>query len=126
MSVPANLKYTKEHEWILVEGNVGTIGITDYATSELGDIVFIDIDASLTEIAAGEKFGAIEAVKTVSELYGPCSGKVLEINAELNSAPETVNSDPYGKGWMVKIEIGNPAELDSLLDSAAYSELIGQ
>lgn len=126
MNIPANLKYTKEHEWILVEGTTGTIGVTEYAQNELGDVVFIDIEASLTELIAGEKFGVIEAVKTVSDLYAPCNGKVLEINTALNTTPETVNQDPYGAGWMIKVEITNPADLDGLLDSAAYAELIGQ
>lgn len=126
MNIPAGLKYTKDHEWILVEGNVGTIGVTEYAQGELGDIVFIDIDPGLESITVEEKFGAIEAVKTVSDLYAPCTGKVLEINSELNSTPEVVNADPYGKGWMVKVEIANPAELDALMDSAAYASLIGQ
>ncbi len=126
MNIPANLKYTKEHEWILVEGTTGTIGITEYAQQELGDVVFIDIEAGLAEIVSGEKFGVIEAVKTVSDLYAPCSGKVLSINSALNSTPETVNQDPYGAAWMIKIEITNPAELDALLDSAAYAALIGQ
>ncbi|MBI2418198.1 MAG: glycine cleavage system protein GcvH [Ignavibacteriales bacterium] len=126
MNIPANLKYTKDHEWILVEGNTGTIGVTEYAQSELGDIVFIDIDPGLEEITLEEKFGAIEAVKTVSDLYAPCTGKITAINGELNNSPESVNSDPYGLGWMVKIEIANPAELDNLLDSTAYAQLIGQ
>lgn len=126
MNIPANLKYTKDHEWILVEGNTGTIGVTEYAQSELGDIVFIDIDPGLEEITLEEKFGAIEAVKTVSDLYAPCTGKITAINGELNNSPESVNSDPYGLGWMVKIEIANPAELDNLLDSIAYAQLIGQ
>lgn len=126
MNIPANLKYTKDHEWILVEGTTGTIGITEYAQGELGDIVYIDIDAGLEAITLEEKFGAIEAVKTVSDLYAPCSGKVIAINSELNNSPESVNSDPYEKGWMIKIEIANPAELDALLDSAAYAQLIGQ
>ncbi|MBI5726265.1 MAG: glycine cleavage system protein GcvH [Ignavibacteriales bacterium] len=126
MNIPANLKYTKDHEWILVEGNTGTIGVTEYAQSELGDIVFIDIDPGLEEITLEEKFGAIEAVKTVSDLYAPCTGKITAINGELNNSPESVNSDPYGLGWMVKIEITNPAELDNLLDSTAYAQLIGQ
>lgn len=125
MAIPANLKYTKEHEWLLVEGTTGTIGITEYAQGELGDVVFIDIDAGLTEIKAGEKFGTIEAVKTVSDLYAPCGGKVLEINTALNSTPEVVNSDPYGAGWMIKIEITNAAEADALLSSDDYAALIG-
>lgn len=126
MIIPENLKYTKEHEWILIEGNTGTIGITEFAQSELGDIVFIDIDPSLASIAAGEKFGAIEAVKTVSDLYGPVSGTVIELNGDVNTSPEVVNQDPYGKGWMLKIQLNNLSEVDSLMDSKAYAELIGQ
>lgn len=126
MNIPANLKYTKEHEWVLVEGNTGTIGITDYAQSELGDVVFVDIDPALAEIRKGDSVGTIEAVKTVSDIFAPFSGKVLEINPLLAESPETVNSDPYGAGWMLKVEISDPAELNELLDAAAYRELIGQ
>ncbi|MCL5027750.1 MAG: glycine cleavage system protein GcvH [Bacteroidetes bacterium] len=125
MNIPENLKYTKDHEWILVEGNTGTIGITDYAQGELGDVVFVDIDPNLKEISTGQSFGTIEAVKTVSDLYGPCSGKVLEINKALADTPETVNSEPYGNGWMIKIEIKDKSELNSLLDSEAYGQLLG-
>lgn len=124
MKVLENLKYTKDHEWILVKDNTGTIGITDYAQGELGDVVFVDIDPNLKEIKKGESFGTIEAVKTVSELYAPCNGKVLEINSDLANSPEIVNDDPYGKGWMIKIEIANLAELNELLDSSAYNESI--
>lgn len=126
MNIPANLKYTKEHEWVLVEGNTGTIGITDYAQGELGDVVFVDIDPALAEIKKGDSIGTIEAVKTVSDIFAPFSGKVLEINSALSDSPETVNSDPYGAGWMLKVEISNPAELDDLLDASAYQALIGQ
>ncbi len=126
MNFPDNLKYTKDHEWILVEGNTGTIGITDYAQGELGDVVFVDIDPSLTAVYAGQTFGTIEAVKTVSDLFGPCGGKVIEINKALTDSPELVNSDPYGKGWMIKIEINDLSELNSLLDSIAYKQQIGQ
>ena len=126
MNFPSNLKYTNDHEWILIEGNKGTIGITDYAQGELGDVVFVDIDPNLKEIKAGESFGTIEAVKTVSELLGPCSGKVIEINKDLTASSEAVNSDPYGKGWMIKIEISDKSGLDNLLDSEAYKKLIGQ
>ena len=126
MNFPSNLKYTNDHEWILVEGNKGTIGITDYAQGELGDVVFVDIDPNIKEIKTGESFGTIEAVKTVSELLGPCSGKITEINKDLTDGPEVVNSDPYGKGWMVKIEISDSSELNNLLDSEAYKKLIGQ
>jgi len=126
MKVPENLLYTKDHEWILVEGKTGTIGITDYAQGELGDVVFVDIDPNLKEIKKGQSFGTIEAVKTVSDLYAPCNGKVLEINSALANSPEIVNSDPYGAGWMVKIEIQNLDELKDLLDSKAYSQMLGK
>lgn len=126
MKIPENLLYTKDHEWILVEGKNGTIGITDYAQGELGDVVFVDIDPNLKEIKKGQAFGTIEAVKTVSDLYAPCSGKVLEINSALANSPETVNSDPYGAGWMIKIEIQNLDELKELLDSKAYAKLLAK
>lgn len=126
MSIPNNLKYTKEHEWVLVEGNVGTIGVTEYAQGELGDVVFVDIDPSLSDVKKGDSIGTIEAVKTVSDIFAPYSGKVLEINEALKDSPETVNSDPYGKGWMIKVEISNSAELSDLLDASAYQALIGQ
>ena len=126
MAVPAELKYTKEHEWIKVEGNTGTIGITDYAQGELGDIVYVDINPDLGNVDSGASFGTIEAVKTVSDLYAPCSGTLIEVNPKLTNQPELVNSDPYGDGWLVKIEISNPSELDSLLGADAYKELIGQ
>lgn len=126
MNFPENLKYTKDHEWILIEGNTGTIGITDYAQGELGDVVFVDIASGLTGISAGKSFGTIEAVKTVSDVYGPCKGKVLEVNKILSDTPELINSDPYGEGWIIKIEIEDKSELDSLLDSFAYKQLVGQ
>ncbi len=126
MNFPENLKYTKDHEWILVEGNIGTIGVTDYAQGELGDVVFVDINPDQHEVAAGQSFGTIEAVKTVSDLFAPCSGKIIEVNKALADSPESVNSDPYGEGWMAKIEIKNLSELDNLLNSAAYKQLIGQ
>lgn len=126
MSIPNNLKYTKEHEWVLVNGNIGTIGITDYAQGELGDVVFVDIDPSLSEIKKGDSIGTIEAVKTVSDIYAPFSGKVVEINEALKDSPESVNSDPYGNGWMLKVEINDVSELSDLLDSSAYQALIGQ
>jgi glycine cleavage system H protein len=126
MSIPNNLKYTKEHEWVLVEGNIGTIGVTEYAQGELGDVVFVDIDPSLGEVKKGESIGTIEAVKTVSDIFAPYTGKVVEINAEIKDSPEVVNSDPYGKGWMIKVEISDAAELSDLLDSVAYQALIGQ
>ena len=126
MKVPENLRYTKDHEWILIEGKTGTIGITDYAQGELGDVVFVDIDPNLKEIKNAQSFGTIEAVKTVSDLYAPCNGKVLEINSALANSPEIVNSDPYNSGWMIKIEIQNLDELKDLLDSKAYSQMLGK
>jgi glycine cleavage system H protein len=126
MNIPQNLKYTKEHEWVLVEGNIGTIGITDYAQGELGDVVFVDIDPSLAEMRKGDSVGTIEAVKTVSDIFAPFTGKVVEINEALKDSPETVNSDPYGNGWMLKVEISDNSELNDLLDAGAYKALIGQ
>ena len=126
MNIPGNLKYTKDHEWISIDGNVVTIGITDYAQSDLGDIVFVDIDSDLTEIVKGESIGSIEAVKTVSDLFGPFNGKVIELNSLLMDSPEVMNTDPYGEGWMLKAEINDSSELDDLLDSAGYKSLIGQ
>lgn len=126
MNFPDDLKYTKEHEWIRVNGNIGTIGITDFAQSELGDIVFVDIKKDLVEIKQGEVFGTIEAVKTVSDLFTPVSGKIIEINTNLESNAEIVNKDPYGDGWIIKIELSNPSELNNLLDAQAYKSLIGQ
>ena len=125
MNFPENLKYTPDHEWIRVEGNIGTIGITDHAQGELGDVVYVDIDSELSELTKGESFGTIEAVKTVSDMYAPVSGKVIEIN-NLNDNPAIVNSDPYGNGWFIKIEITNTSDLDELLDVDAYKALIGQ
>jgi len=126
MNIPDNLKYTKEHEWILIEGKIGTIGVTDYAQGELGDVVFVDIDPALAEVKKEDSIGTIEAVKTVSDIYAPYSGKVIQINEALKDSPEDVNSDPYGKGWMIKIEISDASELNDLLDAAAYKALIGQ
>lgn len=126
MNVPQELKYSKDHEWIKVSGNEAYIGITDFAQDQLGDIVYVDISAQEgDEIATGEAFGSVEAVKTVSDLFMPVSGKLIEINEELNSAPETINSDPYGNGWIIKIEITDTSELDALLDAAGYSEIAG-
>lgn len=126
MNIPENLKYSKEHEWVLVEGNTGTIGVTDYAQGELGDVVFVDLDTSLKEVSKGDTVGTIEAVKTVSDMYAPYSGKIARINPVLADSPEIINSDPYGEGWMLKIEISDPSELDELLDAAGYKALIGQ
>ncbi len=123
MNVPAELKYTNDHEWIKIEGNVGTIGITDYAQGELGDIVFVDIDPDLEEIEKGESFGTIEAVKTVSDLYAPVSGKVLEVNTGLEDAPETINQDAYS-GWLIKVEIADMADIEALLDAEGYKATI--
>jgi len=124
MNVPTNLKYTNDHEWVKVDGNVATVGITDFAQSELGDIVFVDIQTEGEELGKGEVFGTIEAVKTVADAFMPVSGKVIEVNADLEGAPETVNSDPYGAGWMVKVEMANAAELNDLLDAAQYQQII--
>jgi glycine cleavage system H protein len=126
MKIPENVKYTNDHEWVLVNGNIGTIGVTDYAQGELGDVVFVDIDSDLAEISKGESFGTIEAVKTVSDLFAPFSGKVIEINKKLVDSPELVNTDPFGEGWMIKAELKNPADLDDLLNAKAYKALIGQ
>jgi glycine cleavage system H protein len=126
MNFPDDLKYTKDHEWISVQGNIGTIGVTDYAQGELGDVVFIDIDPNKKDIKVGDSIGTIEAVKTVSDIYSPCSGKIVEVNKEIQNRPEVVNTDPYALGWIVKIEMSNPSELDSLLDSKAYKSLIGK
>jgi glycine cleavage system H protein len=125
MSLPTNLKYTKEHEWIRVEGNVAFVGITDYAQSELGEIVFVEVETVGETMDAGEVFGTVEAVKTVSDLYLPVSGKILEFNAELEDAPELVNEDAFGKGWMIKLEITDASEVDALLSAAEYEALIG-
>ena len=125
MNTPANLRYTSEHEWIRVEGNEAFVGITDYAQSELGEIVFVDVNTVGETVAQGEVFGSVEAVKTVSDLNMPVSGDVLEFNEALNDQPELVNNDPYGEGWMVKITVNDPAELNNLLDAAGYEKLIG-
>jgi glycine cleavage system H protein len=125
MNFPANLKYSKEHEWVLVDGNIATIGITDFAQKELGDIVYVDINTVGDTVAKDAVFGTVEAVKTVSDLFMPISGKVLEFNSGLESAPESVNTDAYGAGWMIKAEITDAAQLDSLMDSEAYKKLIG-
>lgn len=126
MKIPDNVKYTNDHEWVRVEGKIGTIGITDYAQGELGDVVFIDIDPDLKEISKGNSFGTIEAVKTVGDLFAPFSGKVTEINKKLSESPEVVNTDPFGEGWMIKAELSNPADLNDLMDAKAYKNLIGQ
>ena len=125
MSFPANLKYTKDHEWISIEGNVATIGITDFAQGELGDIVYIDISTTGKALAAEDVFGTVEAVKTVSDLFLPASGTITTVNPALEANPELVNSDPYGEGWMVKVTLDNPADIDALMDAAAYEKLVG-
>ena len=125
MNIPSNLRYTKEHEWIRVEGEVAYVGITDYAQSELGEIVFVDINTEGDTLAQDEVFGSVEAVKTVSDLNMPVAGEVLEINEAINDQPELVNNDPYGEGWMIKISVADPAELDTLLDAAGYQAHIG-
>ena len=125
MNIPGNLKYTKDHEWVLVEGNKATIGVTDYAQGELGDIVFVEIETEGEELLKEDVFGSIEAVKTVSDLFMPVSGKVLESNTELEDSPDLVNKDPFNKGWLVKIEITSPEQLDDLLSAADYEKLIG-
>jgi glycine cleavage system H protein len=124
MNIPDGLKYTKDHEWVKIEGNTATVGITDFAQSELGDIVYVDISTVGQEVAAHEIFGTVEAVKTVSDLYMPISGKVLEVNAVLDGTPEKVNEDPYGDGWMVKVQI--TGSTSDLLTAAQYKELIGK
>lgn len=125
MSYPAHLRYTKEHEWISLDGTTATIGITDYAQSELGDIVFVEVDTIGKSLEAGAVFGTVEAVKTVSDLFLPVSGTINELNAALNGAPELVNSDPYGEGWMIKMTVNDPAEVAALLDAAGYEALVG-
>lgn len=125
MEFPGTLKYTKDHEWIKVEGNIATVGITEFAQQELGDIVFVDIDAKGKKLTANEIFGTVEAVKTVSDLYLPLAGTITEVNPDLEANPEYVNQDPYGKGWMVKMTIDNATEADDLMDAAAYQELVG-
>lgn len=125
MSIPANLKYTKDHEWVSIEGDVATVGITHFAQKELGDIVYVEVETLDQTLDKDEVFGTVEAVKTVSDLFLPLTGEIIEFNESLESAPETVNSDPYGDGWMIKIKISNPSEIDSLLSDEAYKELIG-
>jgi glycine cleavage system H protein len=125
MNFPAELKYTKDHEWIKVEGNVATVGITEFAQSELGDIVYIDVTSLGKEVAKDEVFGTVEAVKTVSDLFMPVTGTVTEVNPALNNQPELVNSDPYGEGWMVKITVADVADVDSLLSADDYKTVIG-
>jgi glycine cleavage system H protein len=125
MNFPADLKYTKDHEWVRIEGDTATVGITDFAQSELGDIVYVDVNTVGDTVEKEAVFGTVEAVKTVSDLFMPVSGEILELNDGLESAPETVNKDPYGGGWMIKIRLSNPAEVDALLSADAYKALVG-
>lgn len=126
MNLPDNLKYTKDHEWIRIEGDVAVVGITDFAQSELGDIVYVDIDTVEKQINQEDVFGTVEAVKTVSDLFSPLSGTVLEFNEKLENSPELVNSDPYGDGWIIKMSVDDASQIDGLLSAEAYREVIGQ
>jgi glycine cleavage system H protein len=125
MNIPEELRYTEEHEWVKLDGNVATVGITDFAQSELGDIVYLEIDTLDTEINSNDVFGTVEAVKTVSDLFMPVNGKVIDINSSLEDSPEVVNDDPYGEGWIIKIEVSNPSDIDTLMSSEEYKNLIG-
>mgnify|MGYP001018278485 CR=1 FL=1 len=125
MNIPNNLKYTKDHEWVLIDGDIAIVGITDFAQKELGDIVYVEVETLDQTLNKDEVFGTVEAVKTVSDLFLPLSGEIIEFNDELESNPEDVNTDPYGKGWMVKVKISNAAEVEELLSSDAYKQLIG-
>ncbi len=125
MKFPANLRYTKEHEWIKLEGQTATIGITEFAQGELGDIVYVEVETIGKPLAAGDVFGTVEAVKTVSDLFLPVSGTITELNPALANAPELVNTDPYGEGWMVKMTVNDPAEVEALLDAAGYEAVVG-
>jgi glycine cleavage system H protein len=126
MAYPKEYRYTKEHEWIVVKDGVATIGITDYAQHELGDVVFVEMPAAGAKLTTGKTLGSVESVKAVSEIYAPASGDVVEANASLNDKPETLNSDPHGAGWLVKVKLANPAEINSLLDAAAYEAFIAE
>ena len=125
MNIPANLKYTKDHEWVIIEGHIATVGITDFAQKELGDIVYVEVETLDQTLEKDEVFGTVEAVKTVSDLFLPLSGEIIEFNEALESTPESVNSDAYGAGWMIKVKVSDLGEVDSLLSSDAYKELIG-
>lgn len=124
MNFPANLRYTKDHEWIKLDGNVATIGITDYAQKELGDIVYVEVETIGKSLKAGDVFGTVEAVKTVSDLFLPVDGTITELNAALANSPESVNNDPYGEGWMIKMSVNNPSDVAGLLDAAAYEKAV--
>ena len=126
MNIPENLKYTKDHEWISIEGDVATVGITDFAQGELGDIVYVEIEKIGENFSKEEVFGTVEAVKTVSDLFIPVEGEILELNEDLETSPEDVNNDPYDKGWMIKMKVSNPGDLDNLLSSDEYKKLIGE
>lgn len=125
MNIPANLKYTKDHEWVLIDGDTATVGITDFAQKELGDIVYVEVETLDQTLDKDEVFGTVEAVKTVSDLFLPLSGEIIEFNDSLERTPESVNADPYGDGWMIKIKIADSSQIDELLDSEAYKSLIG-
>ena len=125
MNFPANLRYTKDHEWISLEGDIATIGITDFAQKELGDIVYVEVETIGKELSAGAVFGTVEAVKTVSDLFLPVDGTITELNPALANAPESVNNDPYGAGWMIKMKVANPADVEALMDAAAYEAIVG-
>ena len=125
MNIPANLKYTKDHEWVSIDGDVATVGITDFAQKELGDIVYVEVETLDQTLTKDEVFGTVEAVKTVSDLFLPMAGEIIEFNEDLERNPETVNSDPYGKGWMVKVKVSDASQWDELLDSESYGKLIG-
>ena len=125
MNIPAELKYTKDHEWIKIDGDIATVGITDFAQSELGDIVYVDVDTIDDTIERDEVFGSVEAVKTVSDLFMPLSGEIVEFNEGLEDTPESVNTDPYESGWMIKIKLSDPSQIDNLLDADAYKAIIG-
>lgn len=125
MNIPENLKYTKDHEWVRIEGDEAYIGITDFAQGELGDIVFVEIETEGEELSQGDVFGTVEAVKTVSDLFMPVDGEILEFNSDLESSPEVVNEDPYEKGWMIKIRLTDPSQLEDLLEAGAYQEVTG-
>ena len=125
MNIPEELRYTEEHEWVKLDGNVATVGITDFAQSELGDIVYLEIDTLDTEINSNDVFGTVEAVKTVSDLFMPVNGKVIDVNSSLEDNPEVVNDDPYGEGWIIKIEVSNLSDIDALMSSEEYKNLIG-